>query len=90
MATHHVIAVQCLHSALEVPALGFSAYSLSCILSCPSLAAIKNEESPLCHLQETKPEKSPGAKAESDLLGAGRHTNTLRRLQRSAGSSGFR
>ena len=60
VTTHHVIAVQRLHSALEVASLGFSANSLGCVLSRPSLAAKKNKEFPFRHLQETKPEKSPG------------------------------
>lgn len=79
--THHIIAVQCLHSAPKVASLGFSANSLSCVLSCPSLAAEKNKEFPFHHLQETKQEESPGGEgrcgeAQPDLLRAGHHSDT--------------
>lgn len=71
--THHVTAVQGLHSAPQVPALGFSPNPLCRVLSCPSLAAKKHKESPFCHLQKATAGKSlegrerRGGRAEAAL-----------------------
>lgn len=48
--THHLITIQRLYPALEMPALGFSADSLRCVFSRPGLAAKKNQELPFHHL----------------------------------------
>lgn len=61
--TYHVTAVQGLHSALQVPALGFSPDPLCRVLSCPSLAAKKHKKSPFCHLQDDS-RKITGGKGE--------------------------